>query len=266
MEGVQALPGRDMAAGLLRWWLDAGVDTLVEDEPRNWLAAKTNSLPAGERDGSAAARERGSPALLPPTPLAPAGANRPLPCRESEALPPTLADLLTWLRESPDVPEAGWGRTRILPAGDSASGLMILTDMPEPGDAEVGVLMSGELGALFDRMLAAIGRSRSTIWLTPLATVRSVGRIPQDAGKRLVEIARHHIDLVAPKRLLIMGDLPNRALIGPNWQARRGSLQTINLGSVEVPAVATFHPRLLLERPAFKAQAWKDLQLLIEGL
>ena len=165
-----------------------------------------------------------------------------------------------------DVPEARWGRTRILPAGDPASGLMVLTDMPEPGDAEAGVLMAGELGALFDRMLAAIGRSRSTIWLAPLATLRSVGRIPQDAGKRLVEIARHHIGLVAPKRLLIMGDLPNRALIGTDWQARRGSLQTVNLGSVEVPAVATFHPRLLLERPAFKAQAWKDLQLLIEGL
>jgi DNA polymerase len=27
--------------------------------------------------------------------------------------------------------------------------------------------------------------------------------------------------------------------------------------------VATFHPRLLLERPAQKADAWKDLQLLM---
>jgi len=167
---------------------------------------------------------------------------------------------------SPDVPEARWGRTRILPAGDPASGLMILTDMPEPGDAEAGVLMAGELGTLFDRMLAAIGRDRSSIWLAPLATVRSVGRVPQDVGNRLVEIARHQIGLVAPKRLLIMGDLPNRALIGPDWQARRGSLQTVNLGAVEVETVATFHPRLLLERPAFKAQAWKDLQLLIKGL
>ena len=33
-----------------------------------------------------------------------------------------------------------------------------------------------------------------------------------------------------------------------------------------VQAVASFHPRFLLERPAAKAEAWKDLQMLIEGL
>lgn len=263
MEGVQALPGRDAAASLLRWWQDAGVDTLVEDAPRDWLASKP--LPFRGEVGERSDAGRGAESRTAPLPGRSAAV--PLPASgEREVLPSTLPDLLTWLRESADVPEACWGRTRILPAGDPASGLMILTDMPEPGDAEAGVLMSGELGALFDRMLAAIGRSRSSIWLAPLATVRSVGRIPQDAGKRLIEIARHHIGLVAPKRLLIMGDLPNRALIGTDWQARRGSLQTVNLGVVQVPAVATFHPRLLLERPAFKAQAWKDLQLLIEGL
>jgi DNA polymerase len=30
--------------------------------------------------------------------------------------------------------------------------------------------------------------------------------------------------------------------------------------------VATFHPRLLLEQPAHKAGAWRDLQLLMKGL
>jgi len=33
-----------------------------------------------------------------------------------------------------------------------------------------------------------------------------------------------------------------------------------------VQAVASFHPRFLLERPAAKAEAWKDLQLLIQGI
>jgi DNA polymerase len=35
---------------------------------------------------------------------------------------------------------------------------------------------------------------------------------------------------------------------------------------VTVEAIASFHPRFLLERPAQKAEAWRDLQLLIEGL
>jgi hypothetical protein len=30
--------------------------------------------------------------------------------------------------------------------------------------------------------------------------------------------------------------------------------------------VATFHPRFLIEKPAAKAEAWKDLQLLMGGI
>lgn len=264
MGGAETLIGQDAAASLMRWWRDAGVDVLVEDAPRNWLAA-SHPLPAGESDGRVATRERGR---VPDCP-APGRAtpDHRLSGGEQVELPDTLPALLDWLRDSPDAPEAGWGRTRTLPAGDPHAGLMILTDMPEPGDAEAGVLMAGELGALFDKMLAAIGRDRASVWLAPLASVRPVGgRVPAEAAKRLAEIGRRHIGLVAPKRLLIMGDLPNRALIGPDWQTRRGALHSINLGAVDVEAVATFHPRLLLERPAYKAQAWKDLQLLMKGL
>ena len=246
MEGVSVTGSREAAASLIRWWRDAGVDTLVEDAPRNWLA-------------------RPAPSAAPAP--APAAKSQPPRASAPASLPGTLDALLAWMRESAEVPEARWGRTRVLPAGDPQSGLMILTDMPEPGDAEAGILMAGELGALFDRMLAAIGRDRASIWLAPFATIRSPGgRVAPDAAKRLAEIALHHIALIAPKRLLIMGDLPNRALIGPDWQTGRGSLQTINLGEGKVEVVATFHPRLLLQRPAYKAQAWKDLQLLMKGL
>ena len=241
MEGVQAQVDREAAANLVRWWRDAGVDTLVDDAPRDWLARPAR--PVVQAIEQPAQRE------------------------SSAGLPDSLEAMLAWRHESPDVPEAHWGGIRILPAGDRKADLMILTDLPEPGDAAAGVLMAGELGELFDKMLVAIGRDRSSIWLAPLATVRPVGgRMARDVVQRLVEIARRHISIVAPKRLLLMGDGPNRALIGPDWQARRGSLHSINLGEVSVETVATFHPRLLLERPAYKAQAWKDLQLLMKGL
>ena len=131
---------------------------------------------------------------------------------------------------------------------------------------DAGELMGGETGALFDKMLAAIGRDRSSIWLAPFATIRPVGRVPQDALRRLTAIARHQISLVAPKRLLIMGDTPSRALLGTEVIPARGEFHSLNLGPPTVEAVATYHPRLLLERPACKAQAWKDLQLLMKGL
>jgi DNA polymerase len=248
MEGVTAFSGREAVASLIGWWREAGVDTLVDDEPRNWLA------PALERPAAA------------PQPEMRARVTAPAPPPVSAPLPETLDALLAWMRESADAPEARWGRTRLLPAGNAQADLMILIDAPDRGDAETGMLLSGALGALFDKMLAAIGRDRSSIWLASFATIRPVGRVPEDAFKRLTAIARHHISLVAPKRLLIMGDLPSRALLGTEVMQARGELRPLNQGETTVHAVATFHPRLLDERPNYKAQAWKDLQLLMKDL
>ncbi|MGC8030470.1 hypothetical protein ACP3WD_24830, partial [Salmonella enterica] len=75
--------------------------------------------------------------------------------------------------------------------------------------------------------------------------------------------------LVAPKRVLLLGNAPSRGFTGMDVARARGALHPINpeggMGRL-VEVVASFHPRLLLERPAEKARAWKDLQMLIAGL
>jgi DNA polymerase len=264
MEGVQIAGGDAAAASLMRWWRDAGMDTLVDDAPRDWLATKL-PLPTGEKtaEWGDAGREAVSQGTAP---LPGRSAAVPLPGGERIQLPGTLDALLAWMRDSADAPEARWGRTRLLPAGNPRADIAIMIDAPDPADIAAGSLLSGELGALFAKMLAAIGLGRAAIWLSPFATIRPVGRIPQDALRRLTEIARHQLGLVAPKRLLIMGDTPSRALIGTEVMPARGQLHPLNLGSLTIETVATFHPRLLSERPAYKAQAWKDLQLLMNGL
>jgi DNA polymerase len=40
----------------------------------------------------------------------------------------------------------------------------------------------------------------------------------------------------------------------------------IDLPGGAVPAIATFHPRTLIQHPAQKARAWADLQLLMKTL
>ena len=131
--------------------------------------------------------------------------------------------------------------------------------------------MSGAAGRLFDRMLAAIGRDRSSIYLVPLCAARpAAARIAPEIEARLGELLAHHIALTAPKRVLLMGNAPSRAMLGLDFLRARGSLRPVNheagtiRGSFE--AVATFHPRFLIEQPAKKAEAWKDLQMLIGGL
>lgn len=131
--------------------------------------------------------------------------------------------------------------------------------------------MSGAAGRLFDRMLAAIGRDRSSVYLVPLCAARpAAARIAPEIEARLGELLAHHIALASPKRVLLMGNAPSRAMLGLDFLRARGSLRPVNheagiiRGSFE--AVATFHPRFLIEQPAKKAEAWKDLQMLIGGL
>ncbi|WP_404369649.1 uracil-DNA glycosylase family protein [Sphingomonas sp. MMS24-J45] len=236
------------AASVLEWWRDAGVDTLVDEDPRDWTAAPPPPPEPPRR--SSGAQAVAEPVAVP--------------------LPATLADFTTW-RIGPSAPEAGWSGKAISASGDPAADIMILVDLPDREDGESQTLLSGAAGRLFDRMLAAIGHSRDSVYLAPMCTMRPLtGRITPEIEARLVEIARHHVALVAPKRLLILGNAPSRALAGMDLARARGSLQAINLkcgqSEVAVEGVASFHPRLLLERPAEKARAWKDLQMLIAGM
>lgn len=230
------------ASSALEWWADAGVDTIVDETPRDWLARVAPALPVNVEVAVAAV----------------------------EALPGTLAEFASW-RIGADAPEAGWHGAPIAAQGDPAADILILIDMPEREDAESGILMSGAAGRLFDRMLAAIGRSRETVYIVPLCAVRpAAGRIAPEIETRLGELAVHHIALAGPKCVLILGNAPSRALLGMDFLRARGGLRSLNLEAstvgIALQAVASFHPRFLLEKPMAKAEAWKDLQMLIGGL
>ncbi|MEO7177895.1 MAG: uracil-DNA glycosylase, partial [Allosphingosinicella sp.] len=135
----------EAATSALIWWTEAGVDTLVGEEPRDWLRPKTAEAPT------------------------------PIPAAEAadEVLPGQLDLFQAWLASSDRLSFAAPAAPRICPAGDPASGLMILADMPSGEDCAAGTLISGEAGRLFERMLAAIGRDRATIYLAALSCVRS---------------------------------------------------------------------------------------------
>lgn len=251
MGAEQHIDWKMAAASALDWWRDAGVDASIDEAPRNWLAAVEPPKPA------ARARAVAEPAAM------------------AGPLAETLAAFEAW-RMGPDAPEADWPGRPIAAQGPSTSDIMILIDLPEREDADCGILMSGPAGQLFDRMLAAIGRDRDSVYLVPVCAKRPVaGRIAPEIEERLNEVARHHVMLAAPKRLLLMGAAPIRALLGPDAPRPRGSLHGVNLSGGKGPggtkdvatqAVASFHPRFLIERPADKAQAWKDLQMLIRNL
>jgi uracil-DNA glycosylase family 4 len=178
-------------------------------------------------------------------------------------LPDTLAEFVAW-RMGPDAIESDGLNPRVPPSGPAEASLMILTDMPEQGDADM--LMADATGRLFDRMLAAIGHSRDSVYLTSLAWARPLtGQIAPEDEAKLIGQALHHIGLIAPKRLLLLGQAANRVLSTANGSASANGLHDINHSRGNTVSVATFHPRFLMERPAAKAEAWRHMLMLMQG-
>jgi DNA polymerase len=233
---------RAAAASALQWWADAGVDVLVDETPRDWLRPKQKAAPA------------------PPSVAQAAQAAQP-------ELPNQLDLFQAWLASADSLSFARPSAPRVCPAGDPASGLMIMADMPSDADCGSGVLISGEAGRLFDRMLAAIGRSRESIYLAAMSCLRAPdGRFTADAAKNCAALARHHIGLAQPRALLLFGDACSKALLGLAVAQARGRWHEVQTHAGPVRTIVTIAPEILGKQPALKRLAWADLQMLMEGL
>jgi DNA polymerase len=230
------------AASVLQWWTDAGVDMLIDEEPRDWLRPKAKPDEPESRQAPSAA-----------------------PAEAEAELPGQLDLFQAWLRDSETLPFAAPAAPRICPSGDPAAGLMILADMPSGEDCGAGALISGEAGRLFDRMLAAIGRDRDTIYLAALSCLRSpTGSFTTEAARQCATLARHQIGLVAPKAVLLLGDATAKALLGLSVAQARGRWHEIATHHGAIRALVTISPKQLLDAPRLKRLAWEDLQMLVE--
>jgi DNA polymerase len=241
MGGEQAAFGDAEAASALRWWLESGVDTLVQERPRAWLKAPAAVAATAAPSPSRAAAS--SPAVL------------------SVEQPATLEAFRAWLSSASDAPLASRGATPILPVGAEAAEIMLLAEPPGREEATAGGPIGGESWELAQRMLAAVGLTHEQAYLANLTCFYSPGaKLSAEQLNVCGDAARRHVTLAAPKRLLLFGDAPTRALLGRPLLEARGHVHLVE----GIRTVATFHPRLLLDRPSEKARAWSDLLLLME--
>lgn len=223
------------ARSALAWWLEAGVDVAVQEEPRDWLR---QAPPPSKRAADTPPQQ-----------------NLVQPSQE------TLAELKNWLASSVQLPLAGPGAKRVLPHGPEDAAIMLLTDAPSLEDAAAGQPIGGESWKLAQRMLAAIGIKADEAYSASLSCFHTPGARMSPADREAcTEIARRHIALAKPKRLLLLGDGPAQALLGKPLPQARGHVHKVE----GVRTVTTFHPRHLINRPLDKSLAWKDLLLLME--
>jgi uracil-DNA glycosylase family 4 len=220
-----------VALSALDWWAEAGVDTLADDNPRNWLAA--------------------APVVIESVAA--------VPMQAKAALPDTLTAFRAFLLADAAIPGPAQGRVDA--SGDAASGVVIVVDMPEAEDRTSGNLLSGEVGALFDRMLGAIKLGRDQVYLIPFSPVRSTtGKLGDAELAKLTPLLRHHLGLAAPRKLLLLGDAPVQALLRKPAAQARDAVHQLAIGEREVPTVASIHPRLVHLRRDYRALVWADLQ------
>ena len=211
-------------AGLLDWWLEAGVDVAVSEAPRNWLKPPPRRRPAPD-----------------PSPAA----NVAEPSHE------TLAELRDWLASSVQLPLASATASRILPHGPEDAPVMLLSDAPALEDFASGQPIGGDAWALPARCSPRSAFGADEAYSASLSCFHAPGaRMTEPTALACADIARKHIALAKPKRLLLLGDGPCRALLGQPLVGARGHVHKIE----GVRTVATFHPRWLLQRPSDKAK------------
>jgi uracil-DNA glycosylase len=152
--------------------------------------------------------------------------------------------------------------------GDPAAGLLLIGDAPGAAEDRSGKPFAGPAGDYLDRMLASIGLQRDTLLLAPLIPWRPPGDRPPSAAELAICLPFLYrlIALSQPRRLVVFGALPIRAVLGQSGNRRRarGAWQEVGIPGLPapLPMLPTFSPAALMRNPGDRRAAWADLRLL----
>lgn len=290
--------------GLLAWWALAGVDEATGEAEVNWLRPPARPAPSpspavspynapypssGSMEGRAITESSGAMPVAEAAsrphspPHSPTATDIPQPAlAEETAFPRTLNAFHDYLARSDALPEARWPGRRIMPHMPGGAGpatppeLMIILaapDTPAPAhqkdasqDGAESLPLRPEAMRLLMNMLRCIGLSGDDCAIATLSLIAPPGgMIDSDLLAPLAKRMRHHVSLVAPKALLLLGDQAKRALLPANNGPEAESLLFVNQAGGTVPTAAILHPRLMLEQPSAKAEAWKALRAFIRN-
>lgn len=257
---------------LLSFYADAGVDEALEEEPQNRFAAK--HPPASSPEPAAPAASAEGPAPISPAlrkPAAPAVRHAALPdeaqaarARELARQARDLEELRAILTDFDGCNLKTTAKNLVFADGNPEADLMLVGEAPGREEDLQGLPFVGRSGKLLDRMLAAIGRDRTSAYITNVIPWRPPGN--RDPSPLETEICRpfieRHIELAKPKVLVTLGNPSTKLLLNTqtgimrmrgNWTVHKTP------AGLDLPTMPTLHPAYLLRNPAHKKLAWRDL-------
>lgn len=147
---------------------------------------------------------------------------------------------------------------------------MFIGEAPGEYDESVGRPFQGRAGELLQAMLEAAGMSEpAQSYFTNVLKCRPMGnRSPEPAEiAACLPLLRRQISLVQPACLIALGRVSAAALLGRDDEldVLRGQLhEYVDDNGRRIPVVVTHHPATLLLHAQYKADAWRDLQLMSE--
>ena len=230
-------------AAAIDWWREAGVGHDFADEPRGWIAAPEEAAPPET--------------VVPPKFMAPPPPAEPQIGAEQAQWPATLAEFGAWWLTEPTL-DHGEVAARLSPRGPAGAELMLLVEHPEQQDS--AVLLSGPQGKLLSAMLKAMGIAEEAVYFAsalPRHTQMPDWAALQRGGLGAVLV--HHIDLVAPKRLITFGRSVAALISSPIGHDPAKSAETspqFNHEGTSVPLLAATGLDMLLAKPQGKARFW----------
>ncbi len=278
------------ALALLKLYIEWGADEAIEPTPQSRLGATAFSAsrppgiaasfaPSAPPPAAPQLSEQPAPVFrAAPSPRAPGPALGPmdqaavLSAREAARAAPDLAALKAALARFDGVSLSRTATNLVFADGNPAAKVMLVGEAPGADEDRLGLPFVGVSGQLLDRMMAAIGLDRTSFYITNVCFWRPPGnRKPTDielaAQKPFVE---RHIELVAPKVLVLVGAAAAQGLLGTTEGITRlrGRWFEYRLGDngPTIPAMPIFHPAYLLRQPAQKRETWRDLIKLREVL
>jgi uracil-DNA glycosylase len=254
------------ARELLAFYLEAGVDAVLEERPIDRFAdpAPASAPPPPQRPPVEARRpatpQAQAPASRPPIPPSPDEAV--MAAREEARSAATLDELRAILNRFTGCALRATATQLVFADGNPQARIMFVGEAPGRDEDIEGLPFVGRSGKLLDRMMAAIGLDRRSAYIANIVPWRPPGNrtpTPQESAICLPFTLRQ-IELADPDVLVCLGGPSAQTLLG----IRDGILKTrgrwfpFQTGRREIRATATLHPAYLLRQPLQKRLAWRD--------
>jgi DNA polymerase len=260
----------DNARELISFYLDAGVDALIGEEPVDRFAEEA---PAPPPSPSVPRKIAGSSAVSAPAPIAAAPASPEaaiMAARQAAGSAETLEALRALLEAFEGCMLRTTATKLVFADGNPQGRVMFVGEAPGRDEDIAGVPFVGRSGKLLDLMMAAIGLDRTRAYIANIVPWRPPGnRTPTPHESAIcLPFIRRQIELADPDILVCLGQPSTQTLLGTREgiTRTRGRWFKFDTGRREIRAMATYHPAFLLRSPLQKRLAWRDFLALQKAL